>query len=80
VNKDCGAILRIKKYPKHGGRPYGITFFSCGKCGVKRRARSFQHARQLRGAHQSRLPFLSHGLFLTTREIDAVWTPDGFDD
>jgi hypothetical protein len=70
--RHCGSISTNPVTPKHGGRDYKVTAFECGKCGVKRRARSYQHARALWGAHQSALPFLSHGMFLSAKDIEAV--------
>ena len=70
--RHCGSILTVPVTPKHGGRDYKVTYFTCGKCGIKRRARSFQHARELWGCHQSALPFLSHGMFLPAKDIKAV--------
>ena len=72
MNKECGSILTKRVTPEHGGRAYKVSYFTCGKCGVNRRAKSYQHARKLWGAHQSALPYLSHGYLLPGADIRAV--------
>ena len=70
--RHCGSILVTPVTPKHGGREYRVTYFRCGECGVKRRARSYDHARKMWGAHQSALPWVSHSVFLPAKDITAV--------
>ena len=81
--KTCGSIMTVPVTPKHGGRDYRVTYFTCGKCGVKRRARGMEPARQMWGVHRAPLPHLYMTFWarpLTDNEVEAVWVPEGFED